>query len=330
MFSGMKQALFLFLVLCLLFSATNAGAQQDSVSTLPNCTVLENGNTKTYIFFKASADTTQTQSLTIFLHGYNGFQPEVYGGWINNLTEQGSIVVFPCYQSSVVDIPKYFYEHAVSEIHDALNELQRPDYPKADLSKAVYVGHSLGGSMIMALLNHTEENTVPKPYATLLAQPGSSYLRIAEEDDYNNLPENLLLVCFSGKSDLVTGDLFVKKVLTHTDSLNTAQKFCFELKDDKYGKPVLKSDHLVPCSYLDIVPEPHAMAKSVEIVSETDVWDWGMYWETSAILLEMMKNNSAPEAFKNQTNQILNMGKWPDGTPIDALELIPVESVTEK
>ncbi len=320
---------FVFLVLCLLFSAKNAAAQQDYVSNLPNCKVIENGTTKTYIFYKASADTNQIQSLTIFLHGYNGFQPEVYGGWINNLTEQGSIVVFPCYQSSVVDIPKYFYEQAVSEIHDAINELKKPDYPKADLSKAVYVGHSLGGSMIMALLNHTEENTIPKPYAALLAQPGSSYLRIAEEDDYNHLPEQLLLVCFSGKSDIVTGDLFVKKVLTHTDSLNAAQKFYFELKDDKHDKPVLRSDHLVPCSYLDIVPEAHAMAKSVDAVSETDVWDWGMYWETSAILLRMMRNDLQPETFKDHVNDILNMGNWPDGTLIDALDLIPVELVTE-
>lgn len=327
----MKKA---WLICCLVLFAGNTFAQTTSPVVTSDSIVfpglkytsIQDKWDEVYIFSPVEWDSTKTLSLTIFLHGYSGFRPEVYGGWINDIAQQGSVVIFPVYQNSMIDVPSQYYEHAVKQIHMALNELKNPGYPKVDTTKAIYAGHSLGGSMTMKLINHLTENNLPKPYAALLAQPGSGMLHIIEDKAYNDIPRDVLLLCFTGKSDHVTDDIFTKKVLAHTDSLPLTQKFHFRLINDRHEHPSIESDHLTPCGYLDIVPlSGHLIATGAIAVCEIDKSDTEIYWETTAILLEMMKNNLPATAFNKHIPALLNIGTWPDGEAIHGLEQLPVE-----
>ena len=285
------------------------------------CAFIKSGANSVYIFAPTKTDSSNTLPITIFMHGYNGYQPELYGGWINNLVQQNSVVIFPVYQNSLLDVPANYYDHSITEIHLALTVLQQDTFPKTDTTKAIYIAHSLGGSITMKLLNHLEESRVPYPTSVLLAQTGSGMLKLLEEDTYDNIPKDILLLCFSGEDDLIVHDFFADKVMGNTPGLSLSNKYQFKIKSVKYGRNKFRSDHFVPCSYMDIVPQKfHLIAKNATMITQTDFFDTEIYWKTSTILLQMMHANESATAFSNRIGELFKIGKWPDGERIDALE----------
>ena len=285
------------------------------------CAFIKSGASCVYVFAPVETDSSKTLPLTIFMHGYNGYQPELYGGWINSLVQQKSVVIFPVYQNSLLDVPANYYEHSQTEIHLALTVLQQDTFPKTDTTKAIYITHSLGGSITMKLLNHLDETRLPYPTSVLLTQTGSGMLKLLEEDSYDSIPKDLLLLCFSGEDDLIVHDFFADKVMENTPNLSPSNKYQFVVKSVKYGRNKFRADHFVPCSYMDIVPQKfHLIAKNATMITQTDFFDTEIYWKTSTILLQMMHANEAPDTFSNHLNELFRVGKWPDGERIDALE----------
>lgn len=327
LFSGFSLRI-LALFASLLFDAEcHAQSKKDSIlisiadTNNIRCAFIRNGASCVYVFSPVKTDSIEKLPLTIFMHGYNGYQPELYGGWINHLVQQKTVVVFPVYQNSLLDVPANYYDHSSTEIHLALQVLQQDTFPQTDTTKALYIAHSLGGSITMKLLNHLDENHLPYPTSVLLAQTGSGMLKLMEEDSYDNIPKDMLLLCFSGEDDLIVHDFFTDKVMENTPNLSASNKYQFIVKTVKYGRNKFRADHFLPCSYLDIVPQKfHLIAKNATMITQTDFFDTEIYWKTSTILLQMMYANESAAAFSNHIGELFKIGKWPDGERIDALE----------
>src|SRR5262245_51466330 len=81
------------------------------------------GNSE-YWLYEPAAPAPASAPLVVFLHGWSGTNPAIYGAWIDHLVRRGSVVVFPRYQADLRTPPRDFAPNAIGAIKDALRLLQ--------------------------------------------------------------------------------------------------------------------------------------------------------------------------------------------------------------
>lgn len=136
----------------------------------------------------------------LFLHGWGGTEPRVYGPWVAHLAREGNAVVFPRYQDSVVDLPTQALGNVLVGVREALAR------GGIDTGPLVVAGHSAGGALAADYAAIARSVGLPEPRAVFSAYPGRSLRGIRftiPPVDPGRIPAGTRVAVLSGARDAV-------------------------------------------------------------------------------------------------------------------------------
>lgn len=204
--------------------------------------------------FEPSQPEPSIAPLIIFMHGWSGTNPAIYGAWIEHLVRKGNIVLYPVYQeegSFRYPIDKVL-TNSVSAVKEALRELKGASHVRVDLSKVAMVGHSMGGIIAANLCAVAQQNGIPSAKALMVVQPGKTWAKsgrvAATLEDLSSIPSQTLLLAVVGDADRIARDIDAKKIYYGATSVSVANKDFVVVRSDTYQGRSLTANHLSPAA----------------------------------------------------------------------------------
>jgi predicted esterase len=222
--------------------------------------------------------------VVIFMHGYGGYNPFIYGAWIRHLVRKGNIVIYPRYQKNLVfPRPDRFAPNAARGIKGALSYLNETYNFKVP-EEANYVGHSYGGTIISEFLVRSAEYEIPEPKVAMLCAPGTSSLKGGRLDSYGEINQSTKLLIVEEGNDRVVGKEFSRKVFNESPaSMNKALIVNYPqvLPSNYYDA------HHNVCYALDFdfdTKDRNYTSNRALEVGEIDAFDYNFYWRLFDLL----------------------------------------------
>ncbi|MCB0706299.1 MAG: hypothetical protein KDC34_13365 [Saprospiraceae bacterium] len=276
-----------------------------------------------YWLFEPAAPVPDSAHVIVFVHGYGGYNPMVYGAWIRHLVRKGNIVIYPRYQRNMVfPRPNKFADNVARAIADARQELENGDHVKPIWEDFAMVGHSYGGVIISDLLINSESYGIPAPDAAMICSSGTSWLKGGRLENYGDMPADVNLVIFVSENDGVVGEDFSRKVFD--EAVNTPSRIMLIQSADSHGDQAILDGHNQPYALdeaFDSGVRNYTAKKALRIAS-IDPVDYNGYWKVFDTLVSCTRSGEfCHEAFCACPDQI-ELGNWSDGTPIKELEAI--------
>lgn len=237
-----------------------------------------------YWMYKARGQKVSSDKIVVFLHGYGGYNPMIYGHWIRHLVQQQYVVIFPRYQYNVFfPRPNKFAENAAEGIQAALNYLEEKEGIKP-VDQAFYVGHSYGGTILSEYMIHFASFDVPKPTVALLCAPGTSKLSGGRLSSYALIDPTVKMVIIEEFNDWVVGKEFSRKVFQ--ESPKEMQKALVvdipQVLHDSYYQAHHNECYSVDLSF-DSGLRNYTASRSLE-VGEVNELDYNLYWRIFDLL----------------------------------------------
>ena len=234
-----------------------------------------------YWIFRPDGVQPAQASVVVFVHGWGGMDPYLYGGWILHLIRQGNIVIYPRYQESLSTRLDEMTPNAVGAVQDALQRLAAPD-----CDRLAIVGHSMGGFIAT---NLAADSKLPVPRAVMIITPGDGEVRLPRLGerlalaDPSQLSSETLFLLVTGDADTVVGNRGATKIWTALQGIPTTGRMFATLASDRRLSPALLADHLSPLAVDRSFPE--------EPTGDTDKRPIGV-----GGLHQRWANNFAPDA----------------------------------
>ena len=116
------------------------------------------------IFYPVNTD--EYKGIVILIHSIQASNPKAYGGLIENLLQQGNIVIYPAYQGFAVSSNKDDLNFISSSLEKAYADTEENNIRPMSLPVA-FVGHSMGG--IIAFELALGQVAVPKKPSCVIA-----------------------------------------------------------------------------------------------------------------------------------------------------------------
>lgn len=269
-----------------------------------------------YVLFEpvdASSDVPdEPLPLVIFLHGFMAVDPVFYGAWIEHITRDGAIVIFPYYQTinPLTLRPTEYLDNANTAVADALAELQQPGHATVDLSRVAVTGHSAGGVLAVNYAATAAANGLPVPTVIMPVDPGgcqgctsgmgSSFGMPLE--DLSALEPDTLAIVIAGDADDIVGTEPARHIWESMTSLDAGNRDYVLIQSDDHGRPELRANHLMPLT---------------AIVGTTNALDWYGPWKLFDGLLACAFDDVGCDQALGGTEFQTFMGAWSDGTPVN-------------
>ena len=273
--------------------------------------------------FEPASPRPDSAHVVVFVHGYGGYNPMVYGAWIRHLVLKGNIVVFPRYQrNNFFPRPNKFADNVAEAVRAAQVELDTGDHVRPIWEDLVYVGHSYGGVVVCDLVIHAENYGVPMPEAAMIVSSGTSFMSGGRLKDYSDMPEDLKLVIFVSDRDAVVGDEFSLKVFEEATA--TEQRILLRQYADDYGTEALQDGHNEPYA-IDMEFDTgirNYTARKVLRKGTLDPIDYNGYWKVLDALLNCVRLAGHCDTALCGCALQTDLGNWSDGTPIRPLEVV--------
>ncbi len=275
-----------------------------------------------YWLFEPVSPVPDTADLVVFLHGYGGYNPVLYGAWIKHLVSQGYVVVYPRYQKNlIVPRPAKFSRNAAKAVKDAIAQVRSEGRTHLRTDRMLYIGHSYGGVTAANMGVEWPALGIPQPKAMLLCQPGSGPIQDAVKKSYEGLPADLLLIAIVGNKDAVVGDTFSRLVLN--TAVHTPMRSLVEHYSEPYRQRLLTSSHAEPYAIdfdLDTGMRNYTVSRGA-INTRTNVVDHYCYWKHADALLQVLKTGNETEQVFSNTPERRYLGQWFDGKPVRPLRV---------
>ena len=164
-------------------------------------------NPEGFWLYEPAAPVPETANVIVFIHGYGGYNPMIYGKWIKHLVKQGNIVIYPRYQkNNHSPRPSKFVRNVAQGVRDALTYLKKKSSIIPIVENFSLVGHSYGGVISANLSINYETHQLPKPKAVMLVSPGSGPFKGGVLDSYEAMPSDLKLLVMVSNNDRTVGD----------------------------------------------------------------------------------------------------------------------------
>jgi len=275
-----------------------------------------------YWLFEPLGADLDSAHVIVFVHGYGGYNPMIYGQWIRHLVRKGNIVIYPRYQKNVISPrPKKFAKNVSTAVRDALEKLNEEGHVKPIVSNMAIVGHSYGGVVSADLAINFAEHKIPQPKVVMLCAPGSGKLKGGRLESYADMPSDIGLLIITHEGDWVVGDEFAQKVFKESTSVE--KRYLLHQKPDEYGTPKIYADHNESYA-LDLTFDSGARnytSKKALRVATVDAVDFNGYWKLFDAMLDCDRKDENCEIAFGGTSAQLSLGEWSDGTPIRPFEV---------
>ncbi len=136
----------------------------------PLARTVGSGPTAAVVLRPPGAPPRARLATVVFLHGWGGVRPAVYGPWLLHLLAGGRQVIYPVYQQPPFLSPQAAFADAVAGLRAALR------VAPADPEDVVAAGHSAGGALAEDLAAGARRLGLPQPRAVLAAYPGRGFV----------------------------------------------------------------------------------------------------------------------------------------------------------
>lgn len=275
-----------------------------------------------YWLFEPESPVPDSANVVIFIHGYGGYNPMVYGKWIKHLVMKGNIVIYPRYQQNMISPhPDKFAANVASAIQDAIFELKKEGHVFPVVENLAIAGHSYGGVIAADLAVNFEKYKIPSPKVVMLCSPGTGRFKGGRLESYSEMPADISLLIIASSDDFVVGDEFAVKVFeeaTSTEQRNLLRQF-----PDSHGSPPLEAHHnqtyaidtLFDCGIRNFT------SRRALRMSRKDAVDYNGYWKLLDAMLDCQRSGRNCHVAFGGTPEQTSLGIWSDGTPVRPLEV---------
>ncbi len=246
-----------------------------------------------------------SKEVVVFMHGYGGLNPMIYGAWIKHLVLKGHIVIYPRYQESIYSPgPKEFATNTAKGINAALDKLNENNIGIND--QLHYVGHSYGGAISAYIGVNYDTLGLESPKSLMLCQPGTGPLKGLRLDSYENLNKSIPFVVLVGEKDLTVGESMGKSFYQTTEG--SEWKLFVRHYEDKSIDPPITATHYEPYALdlgldNDIINYTAKRALDKAKLDEVDT----LYWNLFDALIEdpqtLFETNSSLTTVDNITSK---------------------------
>lgn len=276
--------------------------------------------------FEPAAPTPTTTNLIVFLHGYGGYNPMIYGQWISHLVKKGNTVIYPRYQKNVFSPkPKKFSQNVVTGIKDALKIIQENDqHIPTNTESLCMVGHSYGGILSAEITVNWETYGIPKPKGIFVCSPGTGPFKAGKLDSYEAMPADLKLLIMVSENDYIVGDEMGVRMFE--TAINTPNRNLIRQKADKENGITAghNETYCVDETY-DSGHHNYTASKALRI-TKTNAVDYFGYWKLFDALVDCTRTHQHCEyAFGNSSKQ-RSLGIAENGEALKFLEVITVKT----
>lgn len=273
--------------------------------------------------FEPTSPTPKTTNLIVFIHGYGGYNPMIYGQWIKHLVRKGNTVIYPRYQKNVFSPnPDKFSPNVVKGIQTALKVIEEGEHHlPTNSSEVCIVGHSYGGILAAEITANWEKYEIPKPKGIFLCAPGTGPFKAGKLESYDVLPSDLNLLVMVNEKDYIVGDEMGVKIF-ETAKNTPNRNLIRQATDFENG---ISAGHNETYCVDEAFDSGHLnyTAKKALRISRTNAVDYYGYWKLFDALIDCSRNrNNCEFAFGNTTEQ-KNLGMV-DNVTIKPLEVITV------
>lgn len=275
-----------------------------------------------YWLFEPASPRPDSAHVLVFVHGYGGYNPMIYGKWIKHLVRRGNIVIFPRYQKDLFfPRPPRFAKNVARAIRDALDELQKEEHVKPITDQLLFAGHSYGGIISAKLAVQFDKFAIPQPKGLLLCAPGTGPLTGGRLRSYKAMPADTKIVIVVSENDEVVGEKMAKRI--HRTAIHTPNRDLLYLSKDQHGDPAIKASHNQSYS-LDLAFDSgkrNFTAKRALRLARFDVVDHHAYWKILDAMADCIRAGTNCDIAIGGTPAQLAMGTWSDGQAITPLKV---------
>ncbi len=264
----------------------------------------------------------------VFLHGWAGMDPRVYGGWIQHIVRKGHIVVYPRYQTNARTKVSVMVAAAAGAVQDAWNRLDNEGPIQPVQERIAWVGHSLGATFAAKLAAASADYELPPAGALLVVQPGA--VDRVGLDGLDRLPTDALVSLVVGDADYVVGDDGATAIMDALVHVPASQIEMVTVQSDRRSRPALVADHFSPLSTVaSFPPDPsnegapaYQRRRSLAALMQQrppDALDYFAFWKLCDGLLDATFRQRNLEYAFGDTAKQRYMGLLSDGTPVTPL-----------
>lgn len=280
-----------------------------------------------YWLFEPASPKPKTTNLIVFLHGYGGYNPMIYGQWIKHLVKKGNTVIYPRYQRNVLSpSPKKFSKNVVTAIKDALTLIADSDkHIPVNLASLCLVGHSYGGIIGANISVNWKDFEIPKPKGIFLCAPGTGPFNAGKLETYEAMPTDIKLLVMVNENDYIVGDEMGVKIFE--TATNTPQRNLIRQYSD-YDNGISAGHNESYCVDEDFDTGTwNYTTKKALRVSKLNAVDYYGYWKLFDALIDCSRvGENCQYAFGNTPEQ-RNLGSVVDGELVRELEVKVAKNV---
>lgn len=305
-----------------------------------------------YWIFEPADSKPVSAPVIVFIHGWGGMSPNIYGGWIEHLVKRGNIVIYPRYQENLRTNTHTFSDNAIAATKAALQELQQGNHVKAQLDKFAVVGHSVGGILSANLAATAQANGLPKVRAFMSIEPGKTWTRAERISvplaDLSAIPKDTLMLTVIGDQDRLAKDIDAKKIFNGASQVPLDNKDFITMVSDDHGTPPVAATHFAPASRVNLVEDEtraqgflaqrireRLLARQSSNTSEedsqadvessspsgVDVLDYNGLWKLFDGLTDAAFFGKNRQYALGNTPEQTSLGSWNDGVAIKPMKV---------
>ena len=312
---------FFSVVALLLAASTFLHSQNGALAIEGIVTVDEYSGEQGYYLFCPQQKPAHPTVPVVFLHGYGGLNPMIYGKWIRHLTDNGHCVIYPRYQNKILGTsPNDFVTNTSAAIAAAYEALDSLDV-LVDASSMYLIGHSYGGVISANLAANWRILRLPQPRVALLCQPGSGPFKGGLLASYEGMDSLLHLTIIVGDHDETVGQEFGREV--YESAANTPNRVLlwqYACAQDTFR---VTAGHYEPYA-LDLTfdngIENFTSRKALRVARHDHV-DTEGYWKVFSLLVEKDRAGDCSQYADGFLDRCADLGSWPDGTGLCKMDV---------
>jgi len=270
--------------------------------------------------FEPASPTPKSTNLIVFIHGYGGYNPMIYGQWIKHLVRKGNTVIYPRYQKNIFSPkPQKFSPNVITGIQTALKTIEESDkHIPTKKEELCIVGHSYGGILGAEITVNWEKYAIPKPKGIFLCAPGTGPFKAGKLDTYEAMPTDVKLLVMVNENDYIVGDEMGIKIF-ETASNTPFRNLIRQQVDNANG---ISAGHNETYCVDEAFDSGHLnyTAKKALRITKTNAVDYYGYWKLFDALISCTRQGKDCDTAFGNTLKQRSLGQI-NGTKLLELEV---------